>query len=230
MDSRDGLIAGGLLAAGFLLWRGIARAASTDAVTLPPPPDGSASPGPATGPERVRTTLVATIYYLALESDYPAEPKDTPLYDAQGNVIATVNSHFASHLAIEGSGRLDDGRVLNYATGATRATTRYAVLDSARYPWGAGVQGRALMPLRSLAVDHTVIPYGSLVYLPVLAGVEVPRIGDVGGFVHDGWFTAVDTGSAIRGNRVDVFSGTRAAANWLIRRIRDHGDIAAVVY
>lgn len=230
MDSRDGLIAGGLLAAGILLWRGLARAASADAVTVPPPPDGSASPGPATGPERARTTLVATIYYLALESDYPAEPKDTPLYDAQGGVIATVNAHFASHLAIEGSGRLNDGRVLNYATGATRATTRYAVLDSARYPWGAGVQGRALMPLRSLAVDPHTIPYGSLVYLPVLAGVEVPRINGAGGFIHDGWFTAADTGSAIRGNRVDVFSGTRSMANWLIRRIPDHGDIAAVVY
>lgn len=75
--------------------------------------------------------------------------------------------------------------------------------------WSAGV-GRAYVPLpgvtfapgpslplhfyQSIAVDPTVIPLGSRVYIPA--------------YLHDGhggWFVAQDTGGAITGRRIDVY-------------------------
>jgi 3D (Asp-Asp-Asp) domain-containing protein len=51
----------------------------------------------------------------------------------------------------------------------------------------------------TIAVDPSVIPLGSLVYIPTLANVV---------------FIAEDTGSAIKGNRIDVYvSDVRLALN-----------------
>jgi 3D (Asp-Asp-Asp) domain-containing protein len=51
---------------------------------------------------------------------------------------------------------------------------------------------RPLTPYRSIAVDPSVIPMGSKVY--------IPQYRD-----HGGWFKAADTGGAIQGRHVDVF-------------------------
>jgi 3D (Asp-Asp-Asp) domain-containing protein len=81
--------------------------------------------------------------------------------------------------------------------------------------WSAG-QGRHYVPLpgvtfaagpslplhfyQSIAVDPSVIPLGSRVYIPA--------------YRHDrygGWFTAQDTGGAINGNHVDVYRSPPAS-------------------
>lgn len=59
--------------------------------------------------------------------------------------------------------------------------------------------GRVPQQFLTIAVDPTVIPLGSLVYIPTLANVV---------------FIAEDTGSAIKGNRIDVYvSDVRLALN-----------------
>lgn len=59
--------------------------------------------------------------------------------------------------------------------------------------------GRVPSSFRTIAVDPTVIPLGSLVYIPTLSNVV---------------FIAEDTGSAIKGNRIDVYvSDVRLALN-----------------
>jgi 3D (Asp-Asp-Asp) domain-containing protein len=70
-----------------------------------------------------------------------------------------------------------------------------------------GGSGLKLVAMKSLAVDPTVIPYKSVVYIPEAVGVlYVNEEGDT--VAHDGYFLAADTGSMIKGNHIDVFIGT----------------------
>lgn len=56
----------------------------------------------------------------------------------------------------------------------------------------------------TIAVDPSVIPYGSKVYIPELGKV----------------FTAEDCGSAIKGNRIDIFMDSEAKCNeWGVKNI-----------
>jgi 3D (Asp-Asp-Asp) domain-containing protein len=80
----------------------------------------------------------------------------------------------------------------------------------AQHPWGYGVQDKALVPFRSIAVDPSVIPYGSHLYIRELDGVTMPGDPSYGGFVHDGCVSADDTGGDIIGMHVDFFAALEA--------------------
>jgi 3D (Asp-Asp-Asp) domain-containing protein len=159
-------------------------------------------------------TLWNTYYYLSVESEFSG-PDDTTLYDSSCDPVAQVPAAFSDAACIEGSGRLTDGTVVNYASTCscgrpcpTGGTVCWAAVDAARFPWGQGARSNPLVPLRSLAVDRDFIALGTSLYLPAWDGYAVPRVGDVGGFTHDGCFEAADVGGAIDGNHVDIFSGT----------------------
>jgi 3D (Asp-Asp-Asp) domain-containing protein len=160
-----------------------------------------------------------TYYYLAKETDYPG-PADTTLYDANCAPIVDVSAAFSDAVCIEGSGLLQDGRVINYASTCscgrpcpTGGIVCYAVLDKATYPWGMGAASNPLVPLRSWAVDKSEIPLGTVLYAEEWDGVTMPGIDGLGGFVHDGCFVADDVGGAITGLHYDFFAGTKAM--WL---------------
>ncbi len=72
--------------------------------------------------------------------------------------------------------------------------------------FGNGVQSYKLLPFRTIAVDPTIISYGSVIYIPNAKGdsIQMPN-GDI--FVHDGYFFAGDTGGAIKKNHIDIFTG-----------------------
>lgn len=72
--------------------------------------------------------------------------------------------------------------------------------------FGEGVKGFKLVPFRTIAVDPNVIAYGTVVYIPSAVG-EVIVNSDGTRFEHDGYFFAGDTGGAIKGNHIDVFTG-----------------------
>ncbi len=76
----------------------------------------------------------------------------------------------------------------------------------ARGTFGDGSRGMMLTPMRSIAVDTRFIPIGTLLYVPVARGVKISYNKDDLRF-HDGYFYAADTGSAIKGNVIDVFLG-----------------------
>jgi len=182
-------------------------------------------------------TVSPTYYHLAREVEY-AGPRDTPIYRQDGSVIATVPRHFVDNLCVEGSGKLADGRVINTAGSCsygpaclTGSPECYHTVDAARYPWGVGVNGIALRPLRSIAVDRrqTPIPYGSDVYIPRFDGLRIPSIDGIGGFVHDGHFTAEDTGGWITGNHIDIFVGTMGMYHALERLVPTRSSLAARV-
>jgi 3D (Asp-Asp-Asp) domain-containing protein len=62
--------------------------------------------------------------------------------------------------------------------------------------------GCTVVPMRTLAVDPRVIPRRSIVYIQETVGMIMPD-----GSRHDGLWYASDTGGAIKGQKVDLFTG-----------------------
>lgn len=142
-----------------------------------------------------------SFYWLAYESDYAAEPYDTPIYTKRGFYIGSFPQVFVFELKLEGSGILRDGRILNYDGECNYGMgTCFKTLDVSEHPLGAGVQGRPLEPFRSIAVDPRYIPIGSPVYVPELVGILMPD-----GTRHDGCLRADDMGGAIKEHKIDFF-------------------------
>ena len=73
--------------------------------------------------------------------------------------------------------------------------------------FGEGVDGLKLVPYRSIAVDRSDIPIGTVIFIPAARGVNVVLpSGETA--VHDGYFFAADVGGAIKDDHIDVFIGT----------------------
>jgi len=153
-------------------------------------------------------------YYLVAEESEHAGARATAIYGEDCTPLAKVAKSFAKDLALEGTGRLNDGRMLNWAGRCKKGRPKYRVLDATR-PWGLGVGDLALVPFRSIATDPKVVPTGTRVYVAELDGVTMPGVAPWGGFVHDGCVDAVDVGEGIRGQHIDFFSGTRSAYHTL---------------
>lgn len=159
-------------------------------------------------------TMWNTYYYLAHENDYPGT-KDTTLYDASCNPLATVSAAYSDAVCIEGSGKLSSGEVINYATTCScgRPCSSGNIICYKKlplsHPWGEGAYGNALVPFRSIAVDQSTISLKTVIYLKEWDGVALPSVSGIGGFVHDGCFRADDVGSAIVNNHYDFFAGTK---------------------
>jgi 3D (Asp-Asp-Asp) domain-containing protein len=165
-------------------------------------------------PGRYLGTFWNTYYYFAQEQEYSG-PESTVLYDASCHAIANVPASFSDDVCVQGSGKLDDGRFINFSTTCscgrscpTGGTICYQEIDSNRYPYGRGSRDNAVEPLRTFAVDTSVIPWGTILYVPEWDGVQIPQIGSIGGFTHDGCFHAGDVGGWINGNHFDFFAGT----------------------
>jgi len=139
-----------------------------------------------------------------------AAPDLVTLYSGGGKCepIAEVSKEFASQLAIQGTGKLHDGRVVNI-WGACRChhTPCFQVTQA---QWGTAGSGRALQPFRTVAVDPKIVKLGSLLYVPLLEGRTMPGREPWGGYIHDGCVIADDTGGHIAGNRIDLFVGRKA--------------------
>jgi 3D (Asp-Asp-Asp) domain-containing protein len=162
--------------------------------------------------------LWATYYYLpevsSLKSGYPLRNMSG---SSLGPVLSLKNWCFA---AMEGSVRVVDsngtGVTYNYAGTADGyevdckkffswnvSRTKFRV---ARGEYGDGVRRYKLIPYRTIAVDRTRIPYGSIVYIPEARGNEI-TLPDGTKEIHDGYFFAGDTGGAIKGAHIDVYIG-----------------------
>jgi 3D (Asp-Asp-Asp) domain-containing protein len=172
----------------------------------PPPitPAHQAQPGASLG------TFQITFYWIADENDHLGT-KDRSIRNPQCGLITKVSKGFRDALQLEGTGRLLDGRVVNYGGSCNcgDASKCYFLVD-ADHPWGYGAQNRALEPFRSIAVDKSVIALGTWVYVEELDGVMMPGSAPWGAFVHDGCVRADDVGSAIDGKHFDFFAGVRA--------------------
>ncbi len=152
-----------------------------------------------------------TFYYLVDEADgrFAGLPKEVPVMDVFGRTITVVSREFKRKADIEGSARLSDGRVINFA-GRAAGGIRYRLVEGARWGLGVGntefiskVEPYKLIPYRTAAVDPKKIPLGSVLFIPRAQGIRLPN-----GTEHDGYFLAHDVGGAIKGKRIDLFVGT----------------------
>ena len=148
-----------------------------------------------------------------------------PLLDLAGNSLGvSLSERDWCSSALEGSVQVTSNQsllgVYNYAgrggTDQVNCATYYPTLKNisatnrVRFQrsntlYGDGVSGN-LVPYRTIAVDRTLIPIGSVVYIPEARGVTV-TLPSGERAVHDGYFYAGDVGNAIQGNHVDVFLG-----------------------
>jgi 3D (Asp-Asp-Asp) domain-containing protein len=165
-------------------------------------------------------SLWNTYYYVSAEPQTATGPTTT-LYSASCQPIAEVPASYSDRACIEGTGRLKDGRMVNYASTCncgrpcpTGGTVCWSVLDTDQFPWGKGARNNPLAPMRSLAVDRARFQIGTTLYIPAWQGIEVPSMGGINGFVHDGCFRADDVGGAIRGVHIDIFTGPRELARY----------------
>lgn len=122
--------------------------------------------------------------------------------------IAEVSKAYATQLAVQGTGKLRDGRILNI-WGACNCQ-HSPCFKVTRAQWGTAGSGKPLQPFRTVAVDPRVVKLGSLLYVPLLEGRTMPGRQPWGGYVHDGCVVADDTGGHIIGNRIDLFVGRKA--------------------
>jgi len=170
-----------------------------------------------------RLNLWATHYYV--HSAAPVENGE-PLLDKSGNELGPeLTARDFCLAAVEGTVRVTgpDSAVYNYASHATIAQVDCstfvpglpdnikAALGKSRWeiakgPFGSGVKGMILVPFRTIAVDPAHLPYESLIFIPQARGKEI-KLPSGSLAIHDGYFFAADTGSAIKQNHIDVFGG-----------------------
>ncbi|MBI4950936.1 MAG: hypothetical protein HY908_02805 [Myxococcales bacterium] len=170
---------------------------------------GSHVVDPALGAEVFRNT-----YY-----DFPVERAAASgkgvarrkLFDADCKTIAEVSQPFHDAVCVQGSGRLQTGETVSFAKRDCPCAAEcprsgqhicFERLDPARFPSGRGALGTPITPERTVAVDSSVIPLGTVLYIPELHGLR-----DLAGVAHDGCFVAEDRGSRVNGKHVDIFTG-----------------------
>jgi 3D (Asp-Asp-Asp) domain-containing protein len=154
--------------------------------------------------------------------DFPVEAagkKDATLYDAACKAIAQVPRDFHDRVCVQGSGKLASGRTVSFAKRGcdcadvcprTGQKICFEALDPAKFPSGRGATGKPITPLKTIAVDSTVIPLGTPVYVADFVGLPRPD-----GTKHDGCFLAEDRGTRVIGRQIDVFTGDPSVtAQW----------------
>lgn len=196
-----------------------------------PIPNSSGSafnlPQPTAAAQLTPTLLWSTYYYThRAEAAFNPSMGTYPLLDREGNNLGISLSHRDwCAAALQGSvqitnnqqilgtynfgGRGETAQVdcsLFYPRLRTLADTNRVRFRRSNTLYGEGVGGNSLVPYRTIAVDRTRIPIGSVVYIPDARGtlVTLPSGQQA---VHDGYFYAADVGAAIKNNQIDVFIG-----------------------
>jgi 3D (Asp-Asp-Asp) domain-containing protein len=65
--------------------------------------------------------------------------------------------------------------------------------------------GCKVVAMRTVAVDKNLIPKRSVLFIKETVGLKMPD-----GSTHDGYWYASDAGSAIKGKRIDLYTGSSA--------------------
>jgi len=133
-----------------------------------------------------------------------------------GQVIGTVNNLFHFEIWIDGEPK-DPLRILLKYVGKFQATF-YSEWDDGKLPEHPTFRITALGTIpkewRTLAADPSVIPLGSIVYIPQFA--DKPNFG---------LFLVEDTGLVIKGNLIDVYVNSPQQA---LQKMREEVDVYLV--
>jgi 3D (Asp-Asp-Asp) domain-containing protein len=173
-------------------------------------------------------------YWLVLESDYdmPVAASTAPrsgrrkkvpdntwveLYTPEGFFMQHVREAFAWALRLEGTGLMEDGRIINYTGKCPYGYgTCFEQLDVREHPFGRGAGMRPLIPFKSVAVDPRLVPIGEVLYIPEFDGLVLPD-----GSIHDGCVRADDTGGGIKHKKMDFFVVTYGNFRFLLDELQN---------
>jgi 3D (Asp-Asp-Asp) domain-containing protein len=223
------------------------KSTKTQVIADSPPPEASTLPGVGSGythasavPSRKDAlggkalgTFKNTYYDFPSESDFNGEA--VGLMNASCQTIGNVPRPFYESVCVQGSGTLRSGGTVSFArrdcscaAECPRTGQRicFDLLDKAKYPWGRGATGKPITPLLTVAVDSTVIPLGTPLYIPEYDGVARDLAGAA---QHDGCFLAEDRGLAVKGQHVDVFTGHSHITQLWNRLVPSNRGVTVVV-
>lgn len=173
---------------------------------------------PRPEPDAKLGSFKLTYYFMA---EQEGGRRSVQLYNRKGcKRIAKVSRKDARQLALQGGGKLDDGRILIYAGRCSCSKTACYALAEGSHEWGTGANDRPLSPFRSVAVDPSRVAIGTVLYVPELDGLTVPGHLPEGGSVHDGCVVADDRGGGIKGRQLDLFMAKKVHYNAFNRRHR----------
>jgi len=74
--------------------------------------------------------------------------------------------------------------------------------------------GCRVVPMRTIAVDKSIIPRRTVIFIKETVGLKMPDGAD-----HDGYWYASDVGGAIKGKRIDLYTGHGAASMKPIQKL-----------
>ena len=102
--------------------------------------------------------------------------------------------------------------IMSVVTGSMPGAPGWSVKATLYHAGAKGVGaldalGCKVVAMRTAAVDRTLIPKGSVLFIKETVGLMMPD-----GSRHDGYWYASDTGGAIKGKRIDLFTGYSAAS------------------
>ncbi len=117
--------------------------------------------------------------------------------DAGGNQSAYV------FMDADGPEQADCDAALGDLSNGIKHATRRARFAAYSHPAGCDARPTPMLAYRTVAVDRSVIPLGSVLYIPELRGQIFRLAGEV--FAHDGYVFAGDVGGAIKGRHIDFY-------------------------
>jgi len=102
--------------------------------------------------------------------------------------------------------------IMSVVTGSMPGAPGWSVKATLYHAGAKGVGaldslGCRTVAMRTAAVDKNLIPRGSILFIKETVGLKMPD-----GSRHDGYWYASDTGGAIKGKRIDLFTGFSAAS------------------
>ncbi len=178
------------------------------------------------GGGRVIGTFRNTYYDFPSEKQYSGAP--IALMNAKCEPIAQVPRAFYEAACVQGSGSLARGGTVSFAKRdcacaevcpRTNQKICFDALDTKAFPWGRGASGNPILPLRSVAADTSVLPMGTVIYLPELDGIEG----------SDGCFVVEDRGMKVQGQHVDIFTGEPARTATMNSQVPSNQGVTVVL-
>jgi 3D (Asp-Asp-Asp) domain-containing protein len=100
--------------------------------------------------------------------------------------------------------------IMGVVTGSLPGSADFKLKASLYHAGARGVGvfdslGCRVVAMRTAAVDVSLIPKRTLLFIKETVGLQMPD-----GSIHDGYWYASDTGGAIKGPRIDLFTGMSA--------------------
>lgn len=122
-----------------------------------------------------------------------------PFIAASSNAHAASNDPVGDLITSVMTGNLPGAPVFNLKATLYHAGAKgVGALDSL---------GCKVVAMRTVAVDKNVIPRRTVLFIKETVGVKMPD-----GKLHDGYWYATDVGGAIKGQRIDLYTGQGAAS------------------